>query len=327
MSTQERDSPSADHPHQFAAGNRPAEASTRRVIALTATMMVVELTAGWLYHSIALLADGWHMGTHVAALGLTVAAYALARRWAGDGRFAFGTWRIEVLGGYTSAVVLGLVALYMAGASVQRLLQPLPILYDQALVVATAGLAVNLVSAWLLRGHGHSLADDPESDDHADLNLRSAYLHVLADATTSLLAILALLGGRLLGWGWLDPVMGLVGAGVITVWAWGLLRATSRILLDREMDHPLVERIRTTVQADGRATLTDLHLWRVGPGRFACIVGVRTADPRPPEHFRALLRPYPQLAHLTVEVDCRATAPEGPATAETDPDDPDQHRG
>ena len=305
------------HDHRFDAGNPLAERRTRWVVALTATMMAAELVAGTLFRSMALLADGWHMSTHAAALGIAVVAYRLARRHAGDVRFAFGTWKIEILGGFASGVVLVMVAVLMAAASVRRLLEPLPIRYDQALAVAFVGLAVNLVSAWLLHEHGAPAhaehAHEPARGapagahghahaGHADLNLRGAYLHVLADATTSVLAIAALLGGRMFGWRWLDPVMGLVGAGIVTVWAVGLLTATGRVLLDREMDTPLVRQVRETLEADGDTKVSDLHLWRVGRTRFACAIAVVASRPESPDWYRARLRALDALVHVTVEV-------------------------
>lgn len=296
------------HGHDFDPGNPLGERGTRRVVLLTATMMVVEIVAGWLTNSMALLADGWHMGTHVAALGISAFAYWYARKHANDPRFAFGAWKVGVLAGFASAIILGLVALYMVYESVVRLLNPVPIRYGDAILVAVVGLAVNLLSAWLLRGHdhahhGHGHPHD-EGHGHAhghDLNLRAAYLHVLADALTSVLAIIALLGGRYFGWGFLDPVMGIVGAAVITTWAWGLLRQTSRVLLDREMDAPLVQEIREALD-DGDAAVVDLHVWRVGPGKFACIVGLVAADPLPPDEYKRRVQVHEELAHVTVEV-------------------------
>ncbi len=296
--------------HDFDTGNASGERGTRRVVLLTATMMVGEIVAGWLTNSMALLADGWHMGTHVAALGITAFAYWYARRHASDPRFAFGTWKVGVLAGYSSAIVLGVVALYMAYESVVRVMNPLPISYDQAIIVAVIGLVVNLLSAWLLRGHEHDPSQLGHGHDHGhdhgggyhDLNLRAAYLHVLADALTSVLAIVALLGGKLFGWDWLDPVMGIVGAAVITHWAVGLLRQTSRVLLDREMDDPVVQEVKDVIEGDGEAVIVDLHVWRVGPGKYACIVGLVTANPEPPEHYKDRLRVHEELVHITVEV-------------------------
>jgi cation diffusion facilitator family transporter len=292
------------HEHVFDRGNPLGEKNTWRVVALTATMMVVEITTGWLFNSMALLADGWHMSTHVAALGLTAAAYLLARRYASDTRFAFGTWKIEILGGFASAIVLAMVALYMAAESVQRFFQPLDIHYNQALLVALIGLLVNLASAVMLKdhGHGHHHHHGQLSRGHGDLNLRAAYVHVLADATTSVLAIVALLGGKFLDWAWLDPAMGIVGAGVITAWSYGLLRDTSRVLLDREMDHEIVREIREALESDADTRITDLHVWRVGRAQFACLVSIVAGNPKTPGEYKDLLRDHEEIVHVTVEV-------------------------
>lgn len=295
--------------HDFDTGNASGERGTRRVVFLTAVMMVSEIVAGWLTNSMALLADGWHMGTHVTALSITAFAYWYSRRHAADPRFAFGTWKVGVLAGFSSAIILGIVALYMAYKSVVRVMNPLPITYDQAIIVAVIGLAVNLLSAWLLRGHehdpdqlGHGHGQGHHGDGYHDLNLRAAYLHVLADALTSVLAIIALFGGKLFGWDWLDPVMGIVGAAVITHWSVGLLRQTSRVLLDREMDEPVVQEIRDVIEGDGETVIVDLHVWRVGPGKYACIVGLVTANPLPPDEYKRRLRVHEELVHITVEV-------------------------
>lgn len=235
------------HSHAFDQGNPLAERNTRRAMILTLIMMVVEITGGWWYNSMAVLADGWHMSSHALALGLSVFAYACARRFAQDRRFAFGTWKIEILGGYTSAILLLGVAGLMAFQSIERLFRPSTIHYEQAIAIAIVGLAVNLLCAWWLRDHHdhwhghddhhhhhhhHEHHGDHGHSAHHDLNQRSAYLHVIADAATSVLAIIALLGGMYFGAAWLDPVMGLVGAALVSVWAWGLIRQTSKVLLD-----------------------------------------------------------------------------------------------
>src|SRR5580698_8223109 len=212
-----------------------AERNTRRVIVLTAVMMGVEILAGWRFHSMALLADGWHMGTHVAAFGITAIAYAMARRHRESSRFSFGTGKFDVLGGYTSALILGIVALFMAGESVQRFFSPLAINYNESIAIGLVGLCVNVVSALMLK-HDHGHAHDHShghGHGHEDLNLKAAYVHVIADAVTSILAISALVAGKFLGWVWMDPVMGLVGSAVVAQWAFGLLRDTSEILLDQ----------------------------------------------------------------------------------------------
>ena len=303
------------HSHAFDAGNRAGERRTWIVVALTAATMAAEIVGGWITGSMALLADGWHMSTHVAALSIAGIAYALARRWARDERFAFGTWKIEVLGAFTSALLLGVVALAMAWESVRRLVAPEQIDFVPALVVAAVGLAVNVASALLLAGRGepqeepHDHHGHHDHDDHAahhhhhhDLNMRSAYVHVVADAFTSVLAIVALSGGLWLGWGWLDPAMGLVGAGVILWWSRGLIADSARVLLDREMDSPVVGRIRAAIQSDGDAEIADLHVWRVGRASYAAVITVVADDPLSPAAYRARVTGIPSLVHVSVEV-------------------------
>ncbi|WP_110994658.1 CDF family Co(II)/Ni(II) efflux transporter DmeF [Pseudomonas sichuanensis] len=293
------------HSHQFHTSNLGAERKTRLAVWLTAVMMVAEIAGGWFFNSMALLADGWHMSSHALALGLSLLAYAAARRYAGDRRFAFGTWKIEILGGYSSALLLLGVAALMAFQSVERLLAPGAIHYDEAIFIAVIGLAVNLICAWLLRDdhtHHHEHAHD-HGHHHHDLNLRSAYLHVIADAATSVLAIVALVAGKLWGAGWLDPVMGLVGALLVALWAKGLLRDTGRVLLDAEMDAPVVEEIREVVaQLPVAAAITDLHVWRVGKDQYACIVSLATAGALSADSVRQALEVHEELAHITVEV-------------------------
>ena len=304
------------HSHQFDAGNRRGEARTRWVLAITLVTMVAEIGAGWWTGSMALLADGWHMGTHALALGVAAAAYALARRHDADERFSFGTWKIEVLGSFASALVLGMVAIGIVVESALRLWRAEPIAIEMALAVAVIGLVVNLASAWLLHGaddghahHGHGRAHHDDHDhghDHGaggqDLNLRAAYTHVLADALTSVLAIAALVGAMWLGWWWLDPLVGVVGAVVIGLWSIGLMRESSAVLLDREMDHPLAREIREDIESDGDAKLADLHVWRVGRAQFAAIACVVADAPLAPSVYRARLARHDELVHLSLEV-------------------------
>ncbi|MDH5707888.1 MAG: CDF family Co(II)/Ni(II) efflux transporter DmeF, partial [Hylemonella sp.] len=258
------------HDHVFDQGSAAAERGTRAVMWITAVAMVVEIAAGWWFNSMALLADGWHMSSHALAIGLAVVAYAAARRHAKDPRFAFGTWKIEVLAGFAGAILLLGVAALMVVGSIERILSPQAILYREAIVVAVLGLGVNVVCALILgqaHHHGHDHGHSHGHDHGHDLNLKSAYLHVLADAATSVLAIVALAGGWLYGWSWLDPVMGIVGAVLVALWAKGLIADTAKVLLDREMDHPVVQEIRDVVQTGpeaGDTRLTDLHVWRVG---------------------------------------------------------------
>lgn len=294
------------HDHVFVVGNHSAERGTRLVMWITAVAMVVEIVAGWWFNSMALLADGWHMSSHVVALGLSAFAYAAARRYARDARFAFGTWKIEVLGGFASAIFLLGVAAVMVWGSVERILSPQPIHYQEAMIVAALGLVVNITCAWILghvddhhHGHGHEHHDHAH---HHDLNLKSAYLHVLADAATSVLAIIALAGGWVYGWSWLDPVMGIVGAVLIAVWAKSLIIMTGKVLLDREMDHPVVDEIREVVET-GNTRITDLHVWRVGTRVYSCALSVVTQDAAlTPNRIREQLAEHEEVVHATIEI-------------------------
>ncbi len=300
------------HDHLFDTGSKAAERGTRLVAWITAAAMVAEITAGWWFNSMALLADGWHMSSHAAAIGLSALSYAAARRYARDPRFAFGTWKIEVLGGFASAVFLLGIALFMVFSSVERIFSPLPIHYREAMLVAVLGLAVNVVCALILgnahddgsshdHGHGHG-HDHGAHAHHHDLNLKSAYVHVLADAATSVLAIAALGGGLVFGWSWLDPVMGIVGAALIAVWAKNLIAETGRVLLDREMDHPVVAEIRECVESED-TQITDLHVWRVGRQTYACAVALVTRDSRlTAQRVRETLAQHEEIVHSTIEI-------------------------
>lgn len=292
------------HTHQFNIDARHGERNTWKVILLTLSMMIIEIAAGLAFGSMALLADGWHMGTHVAALSITVFAYGYARRHADDPRYSFGTGKVGVLGGFASAVALAVVALLMAVESIQRLLASRSIQFDEAIAVAMLGLVVNLACAFLLHGsdhhtHGHDSGNEHRHHDH---NLRAAYLHVLADAMTSLLAIIALLVGKALGWIWLDAVMGIVGAIVITRWSYDLLRDTSKILLDSGADPKTVSAVQRVIESDADNRVSDLHIWRVGPHHLAVIISIVTHHPKSPENYKKLLGGFEEFAHVAVEV-------------------------
>ena len=298
------------HGHDFFVHRAENEKKTRRVMLLTAVTMVIEIVAGIAFGSMALLADGWHMGTHVAAFMIALFAYRYTRKNAGNPDFTFGPGKINVLGGFASAVALAVVALMMAVESVGRFFAPVEIHYGQSMLVAGAGLAVNVVSAFMLHGsdgHGHDHQHEHgHSDDaqhhHADHNLKAAYFHVLADALTSVLAIVALLFGSLFGWWALDPVMGIVGALVITRWAWGLLRESSAILLDAGVGGAVREDIRAAIEDEADNRVTDLHVWLVGPDHLAAIITLVTHYPRSPAEYRQLLSGIRQLRHVTIEV-------------------------
>jgi cation diffusion facilitator family transporter len=290
------------HSHRYEIGSKHGERNTRLVILLTLAMMTVEITAGYLFGSMALLADGWHMGTHAAALGITAFAYYYARRKSDDPNYSFGTGKVGVLGGFASAVVLALIALLMGWESVKRLINPAPIQFNQAIAVAIVGLIVNLVSAWLLQDKPDHSHQHHHPHSHRDHNLRAAYLHVLADALTSLLAIIALLTGKIFGWIWMDPVMGIVGGLVITRWSYGLLVDTGKILLDRDVNQKAVDEIRAKLEADSDTRITDIHLWRVGSHHLSAIISLVTHYPKAPDHYKKLLREYDEIVHITIEV-------------------------
>ena len=306
------------HEHVFlGADHRRNERKVWLVIGLTAAMMGVEIAAGTLYGSMALVADGWHMSTHAGAMLIAALAYLYARRHARDARFTFGTGKLGDLAGFASAVVLALVAVLIGAESLVRLADPVPISFPQSIAVAVIGLLVNLASAWLLKDEPHAHSHISHHDHHhdhpgpgagaaRDNNLRAAYLHVLADALTSVLAIAALVLGSLNGWIWADPLMGLVGALVIARWSMGLLRDTAGVLLDmvpatHAAEEDLEGEIRASLAGEG-AVITDLHVWQVGPGHHAAIVALATPTPKAPRHYKALLAPIHELAHVTVEV-------------------------
>lgn len=286
------------HSHLFSLQNERGERRTQLVLVLTLLTMIAEIIAGTVFGSMALLADGWHMGTHAAAFLIAVFAYRHLRKHQQSGVYSFGAGKVEVLAGFASAVALAVVALLMIAESLVRLATPEEIRFNEAVAVAFIGLAVNVVSAFLLKEGNH---------EH-DTNLRAVYLHVLADALTSVLAITALLAGKFFGWHWLDPLMGIVGAAVITVWALGLLKETAPVLLDASIGEAEQHSIKAAVEQDSDNRVSDMHVWKVGANHYAAIIAVVTHFPKPAEHYKRLLAGFHNLAHITVEIN----ACEGP---------------
>lgn len=320
------DSPGWAHDHTFGLDRRqPGESRALVVIALTAVTMVVEIIAGSVYGSMALLADGLHMASHVAALGITAVAYRYARKHAGDRNYSFGTGKVNTLGGYTGAILLAVFAALMVWESLWRLVEPVAIAFDQAIVVAVIGLLVNGGSVLILdTGHGHDhhhhdhdhdhdpghshgqhqghAHPHPHDKAHADHNLRSAYLHVIADALTSLLAIVALLAGKFANLPWMDPLMGVLGALLVARWSWGLLQSTATILLDSEVTDGIQAVIRQRLEADGQTRLVDLHVWSLGSGKRAAIVSLTSPAPLDTRAYHAMIPASLGLDHVTIEV-------------------------
>ncbi len=295
------------HSHDFTAIHQKGESRTIKVLLLTFITMGVEIVSGNIFGSMALLADGWHMGTHAAAFAISIFAYRYAKKNADNPDFSFGTGKVSVLGGFASAVALAVIALVMAIESLSRLYHPQPIHFNEAILVAVLGLGINLVSAFLLQDHhgqDHHNHDHSHEEDHHhhDHNLRAAYLHVLADALTSLLAIIALFSGKYLHLNWMDPLMGIVGAIVITRWSWGLLKDTSSILLDHSLEDEAIIKIKKILEADSDNRVSDVHIWRVGPDHYAAVISIVTLYPKPPEHYKLLLKDLKELFHITMEV-------------------------
>jgi len=291
------------HDHDFSVIHEHGERRTLQVLVLTAVTMVIEIAAGQLFGSMALLADGWHMGTHVAAFLITIFAYRYARKHAHDPSFAFGTGKVSVLGGFASAIALAVVALMMAIESIQRIIVPQVIHFNEAIGIAVLGLAVNITCAFLLQGsHDHSHHHHHDHDHRHDHNLRAAYMHVLADALTSLLAIAALTTGKFFGWTLLDPFMGIVGAAVITRWSYLLLQDTSPILLDGSIEEEYKKDIIGMIEKDMDNRVADMHVWKVGPADFAAIISIVTHYPQEIEHYRNLLKGFSSLSHVTIEI-------------------------
>ena len=295
------------HSHNFDTSNPVAKKNTLYAAILTFVTMLFEIVGGYYYNSMALLADGWHMSSHVLALGMAYLAYVMANRYSSDFRFNFGTYKMEVLGGYTSAILLLVVAFFMAYHSVERILDPVEIAYKEAIVIAFVGLGVNLICAWLLKDdhhhHDHHHHEHHHHDHHHDMNLKAAYIHVITDAMTSVLAIIALFGGMLFGASWLDPAMGIVGSVLVFVWALSLIKQSGRILLDATMDDPVVQEIIDVINAlEEKVTIEDLHIWSVGKGKYGCILTLRSEDMIDASHIKRELSIHEELVHITVEV-------------------------
>lgn len=313
--------------HDFNELKVSSEKKVLLVVVLTFSGMIFEIVLGFIFNSMALFADGWHMGTHFAALSISAIAYFLARKFTHDRKFAFGTWKIEILGAFTSAIILAIVGIFMIYMSVERFFKPLVIQYNQALIVAFIGLSINLVSAIILshehehsnhehnhlhnQGQHHHDKDDNNSHHHhnaehahqnVDYNLKSAYLHVIADAMTSVLAIIALLCAKYFNLNRLDPLMGIVGSMLILKWAHSLIKETSNILLDREMDTPLIVRIKNLVESDDDTRISDLHVWRVAQNKYACIISIIAEKPLPIDEYKKRLTILEELKHVTIEI-------------------------
>jgi cation diffusion facilitator family transporter len=297
------------HNHNYTVINKKGERRTKQVLVLTFLTMSLEIAAGILFGSMSLLADGWHMGTHVAAFMIAIFAYRYSRVHAYDHTFAFSAGKVGVLGGFASSVALGVVALLMSVESIERLVKPHTIQFDEAIVVAGFGLLINLISALLLKDHhGHVHSHEHGHAYHHDHNLKAAYFHVLADALTSVLAIIALVSGKYYGWNWLDPVMGIVGALVITRWSYLLVKETSPVLLDESIDLKYKTAIKEIIESDADNRISDLHIWRVAPNHFAIIISLVSDTPKAPEHYKDLLKEFyrhwshDRFSHVTVEV-------------------------
>ncbi len=297
------------HEHSFSMNKKHLEKVTLIVVIITFAMMIAEILFGWLANSIVLLADGWHMGTHAFALAISVIAYKLSRKNSNNNQFTFGTWKIEILGAYSSAIILGLIALIIIYKSADRLLYPLKIGYNEAIIVAIIGLVVNLVCVAILNAgysshhrYTHEHHKHNHKHNHDDLNLKSAYLHVLADSLTSVFAIIALLGAKYFNLNWLDPIMGIFGAVLIARWSILLLKDSSRILLDYESYPELSNEIKEIIESDGNSKICDLHLLQVSDEHYTCIISILTSKKYSIEHYKKRLKKIHELAHITVEI-------------------------
>jgi cation diffusion facilitator family transporter len=294
------------HNHAFGQDQKKrGEIRTIIVIAITATMMVIEITTGVIFGSMALLADGLHMASHAAALTINAFAYVYARRHAHNHAYSFGTGKVNALGGFSGAVLLAIFAIIMAWESIDRLLNPVAIAFNQAILVAVLGLIINGVSVFILgvqHTHTHEHQIKANTDVHQDHNLKAAYLHVLADALTSILAVFALVAGKYFGLNWMDPFMGIIGAILISRWSWGLIQSTSDILLDKQASETLQNQIKESIEGKGDALITDLHLWSIGPNIYSLVLSILTESPHTPSYYKKQLPSGQKLAHVSIEV-------------------------
>ncbi|HPL03447.1 MAG TPA: cation diffusion facilitator family transporter [Bacteroidales bacterium] len=286
-------SPDWQQSHNFNIEKKSAERKTLIVVVITLITMLAEIIAGWIFGSMALFSDGLHMGTHASALSISLISYILARKLSKDTRYTFGTWKIEILGAYTSALILGLMGLFVLIISIQRFFNPVNINYNYAILVAIIGLIVNVISALILQHNG---------SQEKDLNLKSAYIHVIVDALTSILAIIALLGAKYLNLQFLDPLMGLVSAFLIFRWTYLLIRDTASILLDKQTDLTLAENIITAIESDGESKVIDLHLWKLASDKYASIICVKANGKHDLEEYKSRLKDYKELAHINIEI-------------------------
>jgi cation diffusion facilitator family transporter len=286
-------SPDWQQSHNFNNEKKSAERKTLIVVIITIVIMLAEIIAGWIFGSMALFSDGLHMGTHASALSISLISYILARKLSKDTRYTFGTWKIEILGAYTSALILGLMGIFVLIISIQRLFNPISINYNYALLVATIGLVVNIICALILQSN---------NKQEKDLNLKSAYLHVIVDAMTSIFAIIALLGAKYLNLNFLDPLMGLVSAFLIFRWTYSLIKDSASILLDKQTDLTLAENIIATIESDGESKVIDLHLWKLAADKYACIICVKNNGGHKLEDYKIRLKSYKELAHINIEI-------------------------
>ncbi len=294
------------HQHKYNLDNNKAEKNTYYVLILTAITMVVEIVAGSMYGSMALLADGWHMGTHVTAFLITIFAYSYSRKYENDDKYSFGTGKVNVLAGFTSAIALGIVALLMIIESITRLFEPQAIHFNEAILVAVIGLVVNVASMFILHDHHHvhhhEHGDNHHHEHHHDHNIKAAYFHVLADALTSLFAIFALLLGKYYGWNWLDPIMGIIGGIIITKWAIGLVKETSPILLDENISKEYQKKIKDKIESDSDNLISDIHIWKISANHYATIISIVTHHPKPIEYYKNLIKDFHKLSHISIEI-------------------------